>query len=80
MNWYFMVTVSDDGDVRMDGPMSSEKLRVELEQLSSDTGKSVEFATEAPPELTMLGNKVLVIKGEIVRPQPVQVATSYKIP
>jgi hypothetical protein len=79
-NSYFMITASDDGDVRADGPISASKLKSELEQLSEDTGKALSFAERAPPELSMLGSLVLVIKGEIVRPEPVEVATSYKIP
>jgi len=75
---YFMITVSDDGDVRADGPMSADKLKSELDELSG--GQPVQFAERAPPDLSMLGSLVLVIKGEIVVPQPVNVATSYRIP
>lgn len=77
-NGYFMITVSDDGDVRADGPMSADKLKSQLDELSG--GQPIQFAERAPPDLSMLGSLVLVIKGEIVRPEPVKVATSYKIP
>lgn len=66
--------MTEDGDVRLRGPMSAAELAKDL------ADRDVEFATEAPDDPMYFGSKVLVIKGEIVVPEPVQVATSYKIP
>lgn len=76
---YFTFTVCQDGECRIRGPMSADALRQWLGE-HAEEGVPIEFATAAPMNTAYFGDKVLVIKGEIVTPEPVTVATSYKIP
>jgi len=71
---YFLFTMSDDGEPRYEGPLSNEALHERLRECGD-----VEFA-ETADEDPYTSNKVLVIKGKIVVPEAVKVATVYKIP
>jgi hypothetical protein len=71
---YFLFTTNADGEPRYEGPLSSEALQTRLRECGD-----VEFA-ETADEDPYTSNKVLVIKGEIVVPEAIKVATLYKIP
>lgn len=76
---YFIFEVNDDGFSRYTGPMTPEQLQKNLLERSGESSfydgtKLDYFQAEYEP------GKILIIKGEIVVPQPVKVATSYKIP
>lgn len=66
---YFIIDVSEDGEAHITSFASDADVKRHLEQYVAETGRETAFAREA-----------LLIKGEIVVPQPVKVATSYKIP
>lgn len=76
MKGYFLFTMSDDGEPCYEGPISADELQERLREIGD-----VEFTeTTEHGHDPYSSNKVLVIKGEIVVPQAVKVATSYKIP
>lgn len=77
MKGYFIFETSEDG-ARYTGPLTAEALQKAL----SERGGELEFQTSAMKYLDPMDDheKILVIKGEIVVPQPVKVATSYRIP
>jgi hypothetical protein len=80
---YFVLRVSDDGDVAFDGPLSSDELRKRItpdDDGETHYGRHVGFADHVPGFLGLLDGKVLIIKGEVVVPQPVQTVTEYKLP
>lgn len=84
VNQYFAFTVSDDGDVRIDGPMSTEELDRWLDEHREsfvNRGAGVEFERSFPADTaTFASNKVVIFKGEIVVPKPVRVVTKFVFP
>lgn len=77
---YFLIDVNEDGEAHITSFASDEDVKRHLEQYVAETGRETEFSRDAPFDVNDLGNRALLIKGEIVAPQPVKVATSYKIP
>jgi hypothetical protein len=77
---YFIIDVNEDGEAHITSFASDVDVKRHLDQYVAETGREVEFARDAPFDVNDLGGKALLIKGEIVVPQPVKVATAYKIP
>jgi hypothetical protein len=73
---YFTFHVNHDGESRWSGPMSAEDLTTWLDE-HADT---VKVATKMPDGPNYFGGQAVIIKGEIVVPEPVQVVTKFKIP
>lgn len=80
---YFVLRMSDDGEVSFDGPLSSDEL---VERITPDKdgetcyGRRLEFADHVPGFLGLLDGKILILKGAVVVPQPVQTVTEYRLP
>jgi hypothetical protein len=86
MDSYFVFVGGGDCGVSMDGPLTKEQLTRKLDDYMSDEIK-VTFLSKIPPmdkgnwELGDDGPlPIMVIKGEIVVPKPVEVITEYEIP
>jgi hypothetical protein len=80
---YFVLRVSDDGDVSFDGPLSSDELRKRItpdDDGETYYGRRIGFADSVPGFLGLLDGRILIVKGEVVVPQPVQTVTEYKLP
>lgn len=87
-NGYFVIYGSEDG-IFIDGPLSAAELETRLtpnEHGDTYYGSRRGFYDHVPAQLDGYFNeheddrKLLIIKGEIVTPKAVQVATRFDIP
>ena len=73
---YFLIHCSEDGDVSVDKYEKDALLLAIKENYYGDIG----FFDKMPDGGVMYwGNRVLIIKGEIVIPKPVEVVKKYEI-
>jgi len=73
---YFLIHCSEDGDVSVAKYEKDALLSAIKENYYGDIG----FFDKMPDEnIQYWGNKVLIIKGEIVTPKPVEVIKKYEI-
>jgi hypothetical protein len=75
MEKYFIITNSD-GDTYVDTVTKDELIK----RLEENYYGNVDFLTSAPKNYTNYwGDGVLIIKGEVVTPNPVEVVTKFNI-
>ncbi len=76
---YFVITVSEDGDVRI---TKWDKAKLEKALTDKDWGE-IEMRTdlsEKDPQYWGEERMLIIIKGHIVLPQATQVVEEYKLP
>jgi hypothetical protein len=75
MEKYFIIT-NLDGDTYVDTVTKDELIK----RLDENDYGNIEFLTSAPKNCTNYwGDSVLIIKGEVVTPNPVKVVTKFDI-
>lgn len=75
MNYITVISFNEDGDIPSIDTMSEEKFLQQLEE--HYWGEDPKFADKDTDTSCFVG--ILVIKGEIVQPKPVEVATRWEI-
>lgn len=81
MDTYWMINCSEDGDVYVQRYTRAE-LEAEIAEHIEDTGKPIAFFNSVPASIDpqYWNGQALLIKGDIVTPQPKQVITKYEVP
>ena len=78
---YFILTTNDDGEVYIQQAKSEKELSAVLAEKSGQHGEFLQFCTQTPRNQLNEGIAgPLIIKGEIVVPQPVKVVQGWEVP
>lgn len=72
---YFLIHCSEDGDISVKQYSKDELLRL----LKDEDYGFIEFFDKMPKDSPVYWEKVLIIKGEIMCPKPIEVVKQYEI-